>query len=109
MKKLIVALVVLLSASAVWAARGMVLSIEDAQAYTDAPSPTVIRWTVRVLYQGGDVPDGLMKQSLQVNVTSTTTPAQLSAAVVAKIQSTATENGFTVPVSGTLMPSYTLQ
>lgn len=108
MKKLIVALV-LLSASAVWAARGMVLSIEDAQAYTDAPNPTVIRWTVRVLYQGGDVPDGLMKTSLQVNVTSTTTPAQLSAAVVANIRSNATDNGFTVPVGGTLMPSYTLQ
>lgn len=107
MKKIILPL--LLLASPVWAARALLLSISDVGAYTDPPSPTVIRWNFRVAYQGADVPGTVQKTSLTVAVSSSTTPLQIQTAIVTAIQNEATNRGFTVPTGNTIMPTYGAQ
>lgn len=102
-------LLCILSAQPLWAARALLLSIENVGAYTDTPSPTVVRWDFRAAYQGTDVAGMVQNASLTVAVSTSTTPAQIQAAIVAAIQSEATRRGFTVPVGATILPSFQTQ
>lgn len=95
--------------SQAFAARALLLSIDDIGAYTDPPAPTVIRWHFRVAYQGADVPGLVQKAVLTVAVSSSTTPVQIQSAIVTAIQTEATSRGFTVPALATIIPTYGAQ
>lgn len=110
MKKLICAvLCVGFLTNSLYAARALLLSIEDIGAYTDAPAATVVRWNFRVVYQGTDVPGTVQKASLTVSISTSTTPAQIQAAIVTAIQNEATSRSFTVPNGATILPTYGAQ
>lgn len=102
-------MLVLFLSSPLFAARALMISIEDIGAYTDAPNPTVVRWNFRVAYQGTDVPGTIQKTFLTVSVSTSTTPAQIQAAIVSAIQGEAANRGFTVPNGATILPTYGAQ
>lgn len=93
-------------ASPTWAARALLISIDDVGSATDPPAPTIIRWNFRVAYQGSDVAGTVQKANLTIAVSSSTTPLQIQTAIVTAIQNEATVRGFTVPAGNTLMPTY---
>lgn len=111
MKKLLVFLILsgLFLPEMGFAAHAMVLSIGDTGVYQDPPNAAIIRWNFNVVFEGGDVPGTFQKDTVSISVSSTTTPSQLSAAVVAAVQADATAKGFTVPAGSTLMPNYSAQ
>ena len=93
----------------VWSAHAIVYEISDIGAYRDAPAPTFVRWNVKVAYQGADVPGTEMSTSLSVTVTTNTTISQLTTALVVSVTTYAFTQGFTVPVGGTFIPTYSAQ
>jgi hypothetical protein len=104
MKK-IIALLLLLS-SPTWAARACVKVIEDIDGHTDPPNAAIVRWDLKVSYQGTDVPGLTQKGFVSIVVSTSTTALQIQSAIVAAVQADATSRGFTVPTGATLMPTF---
>lgn len=109
MKRLILLACLIFAPAMGYAAHAAIIFISDVGTSTDAPAPTVVRWNFIAVYQGGDVSGTIQKASLTVQVSSTTTLVQLSAAMVASVQAEAVNRGFTVPVGNTFVPNYTAQ
>lgn len=83
-------------------ARAIVTLIE--QAYKDEDGVNTLQ--VSVMYFGADVPGTFKQESIPVNISAVTTTAQLGTAVASKVRSTAVVNGYTVPASQVLLPSF---
>lgn len=107
MKKIIVGLLFL--SSPLWAARACVKVIENIDGYTDPPAAAAVRWSFKVAYQGTDVPNLTQKATLSIVVSTSTTALQIQTAILSAVQTEATSRGFTVPVGGTLMPTFSFQ